>query len=144
MSSLYRGQCACGRIRYECAAQPLAVYNCHCEACQLSCGAPFSTICIFAAGSVKISGAPVKYSSDRTGVSDHLRAGFCDTCGTPLFAGSDMKPELVILRATTLSQRDWLKPVADIWTISARPEIGMNTHIPKVYRAPPLLKDDDL
>lgn len=143
MSSPYLGQCACRAIRYECREQPLAVYNCHCQACQLSCGAPFSTLCIFPADSVKMSGAAAKYYADKTGITDHIRAGFCDSCGTPLFAGSDVKPDLVIIRATTLSQH-WFKPVADIWTISARPDIGMNVHIPKVYRSPPLLKEDDL
>ncbi len=53
-----------------------------------------------------------------------------------------MRPDLLIVRAVTLSQDTWRKPVADIWTINARPEIGMNAHNPKVYRSPSLLEEN--
>jgi hypothetical protein len=59
-----------------------------------------------------------------------------------LFANGDARPDLLLVRATTLAQSAWLRPVADIWTVNARPDIGMDTHIPKMYRSPPLLENE--
>src|SRR6478736_6900326 len=139
MESVYIGRCACGEIHYECSAEPLAAYNCHCLSCQQACGAPFATICVFSKEAVKITGVVAEYASDLKGTTDHFRTNFCRTCGTPLFAHSDVKPDVIIVRATTLPDNAWRKPIADIWTITLRPDIGLDTHIPKVYRSPPLL-----
>lgn len=140
MASMFSGACACGAVRYRCHAAPLAVYNCHCRSCQDACGAPFSTLAIFPVEAFMVDGKPALYTSGVGDASDHLTSGFCPACGTPLFADSEANPDVRLVRAATLRDATWIPPVADIWTISARPDIGMNTHIPKVYRAPPLLE----
>jgi len=36
MNEVIAGGCECGAVRYECAAEPLLMFNCHCRACQQS------------------------------------------------------------------------------------------------------------
>ena len=35
------GGCACGAIRYEASAEPLLMFNCHCEDCRHASGGAF-------------------------------------------------------------------------------------------------------
>ena len=34
MAATFTGGCACGAIRYECSAEPVVSYMCHCRDCQ--------------------------------------------------------------------------------------------------------------
>ncbi len=34
MTMPFSAGCACGAIRYECNAEPTAMFNCHCRDCQ--------------------------------------------------------------------------------------------------------------
>ena len=34
------GGCACGAVRYQCNAEPIAMLNCHCKDCQRSRQSP--------------------------------------------------------------------------------------------------------
>jgi len=34
----FTGGCACGAIRYECTAEPLEMFQCHCRDCQGASG----------------------------------------------------------------------------------------------------------
>lgn len=142
MPNAFSGACACGAIHYECTARPLAMYNCHCHACQLSGGAPYSAILVVVREAVSMSGTPARYKAATSDGSDHADIAFCGTCGTPLFAMDEARPEILIIKAPTLAAADWFKPVADIWTASAQSWTSMDRHIPKVYKSPPLLQQD--
>ena len=37
----FSGGCACGAIRYSCAAEPLYMGNCHCRDCQRGTGSAY-------------------------------------------------------------------------------------------------------
>ncbi|MCX7169285.1 MAG: GFA family protein [Proteobacteria bacterium] len=43
MSAPFSGGCVCGAVRYECAAEPMAVAHCYCTDCQKTSGAQAST-----------------------------------------------------------------------------------------------------
>ena len=38
MNNPYTGGCACGAIRYECNAEPMFSWICHCRECQRATG----------------------------------------------------------------------------------------------------------
>jgi hypothetical protein len=44
----FTGGCACTAIRYECAALPLRMLNCHCRDCQMASGSAYSATVIMA------------------------------------------------------------------------------------------------
>ena len=37
----FTGGCACGAIRYECSAEPIMMFKCHCRDCQQVTGGGF-------------------------------------------------------------------------------------------------------
>lgn len=143
MSSHFAGGCACGAIRYECSVAPLAMFNCHCRDCQRTGGGPFSPLLAMAADAVAITGSP-RYYSARTDDGNHGCCGYCAACGSQLFARNPDNPEVLMIKAASLFQPDWFKPVADIWTVSALPWAHFDRHIPKVFKSPPVLEKDGL
>lgn len=129
--------CACGAIRYECSAEPVAMLNCHCRDCQrASGGGSSSVVAVPAAAFVLRSGQP-KYYEVRGDAGHMARRGFCAECGSPVVAGSSRMPELVIIKAATLDDPSWFKPVADIWTASAQPWEHMDPSLPKFPKDAP-------
>jgi hypothetical protein len=41
----FTGGCACGAVRYECAAEPFMALNCHCRDCQRASGSAYASGC---------------------------------------------------------------------------------------------------
>ncbi|WP_148415402.1 GFA family protein [Noviherbaspirillum massiliense] len=144
MPTTFSGRCACGAVRYECSTAPLGMYHCHCRACQRASGAPYSSLLILPASAVSISGSPARYTASTAGGTDHPHSAFCQSCGTPLFATSDANADVLIIKALSLDDPSWFHAIADIWTASALPWTTCDTHIPKVYKAPPLLLQTDV
>lgn len=135
----FDGQCACGTIRYHCSKPPLAMYHCHCLACQKYGNGGFSSILVMATAAVTMTGA-VRYYTMPSTSSNHAVCGFCLACGSALCARSESNPAILVVRAASLASAGWFKPVADIWTINAQPWTIMDPHIPKVYRSPPVFE----
>ena len=50
----FQGGCACKKVRYEVSADPIAVMNCHCRACQYASGGGYTTAVVVPPGSFKI------------------------------------------------------------------------------------------
>lgn len=134
----FTGGCACGAVRFECSAEPMAMYNCHCSGCQSASGSLFTSLLVLPSDRISISGRQQHFSRPVEG-ERHDHHAFCPTCGSPLFAASDAVPNLLLVHAVALDNPVWFNPVADIWTIDARPWVPMDRHIPKVYKTPPLL-----
>jgi hypothetical protein len=62
MAVPFTGGCACGAIRYECAAEPLYMGNCHCRDCQRATGsAYFAAVSVSTTAFRQLSGAPTWY-----------------------------------------------------------------------------------
>jgi len=41
MATRFTGGCLCGRVRYECSADPLFMGHCHCRDCQKASGGAY-------------------------------------------------------------------------------------------------------
>ena len=84
MATRFTGGCICGGVRYECAADPIAMGNCHCRDCQRASASAYAPALLVPASAVSITGE-VKYY-DVTGDSGSIvQRGFCPTCGARLF-----------------------------------------------------------
>jgi hypothetical protein len=91
----------CGDIRYECAADPIAMGNCHCRDCQKATGSAFAAAVLVPTSAVNITGE-VKYH-EVTGDSGRIvRRGFCPNCGVRLFGKATASPEIISIMAGSL------------------------------------------
>ena len=114
------GGCPCAAVRFAVSAMPLLVYACHCSECQRDSGSSFGLSMPVAAGSFALtSGKPRPWC--RPGTSDlQSISWFCADCGGRIFGERATRPEVISMRAGTLDDTSWLRPVAHIFLRSAQ------------------------
>jgi hypothetical protein len=127
------GGCACGAIRYECAAEPMAAVNCHCRDCQRASGSGYAPALWFPADAVRITRGQVKYHLITAETGNTVSRGFCADCGSPLLAKNSAAP-MVIVRAGSLDDPTLHRPQLDIFVSSAQPWDHMDPALPKYPR----------
>lgn len=133
------GGCACGAIRYEASAEPIAMFNCHCLHCQQASGGACAHPVVFAAEAFRIVRGTPRYH-DREGVSGGLhRRGFCADCGSRLTGGENPEGTSGIIGVTASSLDDpaLFEPQMDIFTSRAQPWALMDPALPKFEEMPP-------
>lgn len=80
-ATTYSGGCQCGSIRYRIDGDIRYPHVCHCRMCQKASGNYFLPLGASDRDRFTLTrGAPNWFQS-----SDHVRRGFCPSCGTPLF-----------------------------------------------------------
>jgi len=136
MPTVFSGGCACGAIRYECTAEPLLVWKCHCRNCQRAIGSAFCPSVLFPASAFTFTkGEPtyyvVKGESGRT-----ANRGFCPACGSPVGGKAEAFPDLRAVYAASLDDPSGLEPLAETWTSSAQPWDYLNPALPKSEHQP--------
>ena len=58
MTQKLSGGCACGAIHYDCNADPLIMFNCHCRDCQRASGSAYAAIVVVPKAAVQMRGEP--------------------------------------------------------------------------------------
>jgi hypothetical protein len=135
MTTSFSGGCACGAVRYECVAPPVAMVNCHCRDCQRAGGAGFSPTVVVPAASFRLlRGEPKRYSS-RADSGHTAHRAFCGECGAPLFASSSARGDFIGIRAGSLDDPSWFKPQAEVWTASAQSWDHLRADVPQFPRS---------
>jgi len=136
----FTGGCACGAIRYECAAEPIMMLKCHCRDCQRVTGGGFAAAVLVSAESFRLTRGQLRYyftSSIRRG--KHKR-GFCPECGSRM-TGAEFETgdsSFVGVLAGTLDDPSWFQPQMDIFVSDAQPWDQMDPAIPKFEQYPPI------
>jgi len=121
MPAPFLGGCSCGDIRFAITSEPLALYACHCTDCQRSSGTAFTMTMLVDRASFSVEeGEPVQYSA-RLAVGKMATGFMCGNCSTRLWRVGRKSVNLLALRAGTLDQTSWFRPVAHFWTRSAQP-----------------------
>jgi hypothetical protein len=131
------GGCACGAIRYECTAPPLRMVNCHCRDCQRASGSGYSATLIMAASSVRMVAGNCKEHRTLAESGNVAMRAFCGECGSPLFAASSARPDMLGVKAASLDDASWFAPEANVWVESAQPWDCMDPDIPTFARSRP-------
>ena len=131
----FSGGCACGALRYECSAAPLAMLHCHCRDCQRASGTAFSSALAVPVEAVKIRGS-VKYHEVVADSGHTARRGFCPECGSPVFAGNSANPQMLAIKPGSLDDPSWFQPMGNIWTASAQPWAGLDPKLPQFPKNP--------
>lgn len=130
MTSKYSGRCLCGEIYYSTDTEPLFTRNCYCKDCQRSSGSAFIPAMIFPEKSVSICGEAKYFESASDSGSIHRR-GFCQNCGSQLFAKFSAMPGVLGIKAGTLDNPSNYIPTLDFYVASAAPWDHMSPLLPK-------------
>jgi hypothetical protein len=130
MTVRFTGGCMCGAVRYECAADPIAMGNCHCRDCQRATGSAFAAAVLVPGSAVNITGE-VKYYEITGDSGGFVLRGFYLNCGARLFGNAVGSPDTISIMAGSLDDSSWFRPQADIYTASAQAWDFMNPELPK-------------
>ena len=135
----FTGGCACGAIRYECNAEPMACFAVIVEIASAQSPAHFITFVIMPADAFKfMRGAPRYHFTTSLKFGKHKR-GFCANCGSRLTGGENPEgtSRIVGIIAGSLDDPSWFRPQMDIFTSDAQPWDQMDPAIPKYDKYPP-------
>lgn len=114
------GACICGSVRYRIAAEPIALFACHCSDCQTITGSGYVL-----ALRVPYNGVTVTQSKavayERTESEGRTRIIHrCPNCLTILWSERPDTKEYITVYAGTLENSPALQPIAHIWTRDAQ------------------------
>jgi hypothetical protein len=114
------GGCVCGGLRYRLTAAPLLAYACHCHDCQKRSGAAFGLTLVVRSADLSLTGEPevLRMATPSGREIDH---SVCPHCRFRVFARAPVAPEYASLRAGTLDDAGWVRPIAQTWVESAIP-----------------------
>ena len=115
------GGCACGKLRYRLTGPPLVAYACHCRVCQARTGSAFALSLVVRSADVVLSGDAPEIRRSMTSWGRETDHSFCPECRTRLFGRPLAAPEFANLRAGTLDDPSWVRPVAQTGMASAIP-----------------------
>src|ERR1044072_5549814 len=104
MSDTFHGGCACGAIQYECTAEPVFSFNCHCRACQRFTGSAFISGIAVPAAAFKLTRGEAKYYITRGDSGGEVRRGLCANWGSPVVARLSRMPDMIAIPAGSLDQ----------------------------------------
>jgi len=131
------GRCLCGAASYVLAAPPLAVYACHCRDCQRFASGPYAIGIIVNRKDVAFPQAATLASTERLGESGRtVRQYACRQCGARLWHEAGHAPGTVIIRAGTLDDPSWARPVVHTWTRSKLPWVDLGNAVQFAAAAP--------
>lgn len=135
MAQILLGGCACGAIRYETAAEPLVMVNCHCRDCQRASGSGYAAIVVVPKDAVTLSGEP-RYHRVVGDSGKAVERGFCPNCGSPVTSKLERLPEVLGLNAGSLDDPAQYRPSLEVFTDSAQPWVHMPPDTRKFPQGP--------
>lgn len=111
------GRCLCGAVEFAVSADPLVTRLCWCRDCQ-HIAANGTVNMIVPAAALQVSGRVAEHAKVAAS-GNTLTRMFCPVCGSHLFAYSDARPELRVVRVGTLDDPSSVRPGTQIWAQSA-------------------------
>lgn len=130
------GGCACGAIRFECAAEPIIALHCQCRDCQRFSGTGHLSILIVPKAAVKLTGDPTFYET-KADSGEVVGRGFCPDCGSPVLGRYSGFPDSVGLAAGCLDDPGRFVPSAVIYEESGHAWDVMDPALPAFPKMPP-------
>ena len=126
----FAGGCACGAVRYECAAEPIMALNCHCRDCQRASGTAYASGIFVPSSALRFASGEPRYHVSTADSGNIASRGFCADCGSPVVAKQSQWPVFIIY-ASSLDDPSDHRPTMDIFTSSAQPWDHMDPALPK-------------
>ena len=122
------GGCLCGDIRYKSEAEPLVTVLCHCINCQKQSGGAYSLNIVMPKGSLDVQGEMTTYV-DTGDSGSTLDRSFCGRCGSGITSEPSVMDTITVLKAGTLDDTSWVKPVMEIYCDSAQEWTRVHTEL---------------
>ena len=115
------GGCRCGAIRYRVTGAPAFTFACHCTDCRQLTASAFSIGLVVPEDAFKvIDGEPRIWTKIAdSGKPSHQY--WCAICHGWTHTIAEGSPGMVVVRASTLDDSDWVRPVGQIFLRSAYP-----------------------
>jgi hypothetical protein len=134
MSKPYTGGCACGAIRYEISAEPIAMNDCQCRDCQSTGGTGHGSYLTFPSKkAVKLEGEATHW--DMVGDSGNVKTrGFCPACGSPVYLTFSAMSDLFTIHAASLDDPDRYKPQMVTYTVRGHAWDRLDPAVPNSRR----------
>jgi hypothetical protein len=133
-TSVARGSCLCGSVRFQAALPSKWVAHCHCNSCRRAHGAAFVTWAGF-------EGEQFSFEPDSAQPNWHesspgARRAFCGRCGSPMFFQSTRWPgEMHVARALFTDPLD-REPMVHVFYDSHVDWLDVNDALPKKVSQP--------
>jgi len=133
------GGCQCGSLRYRLNGEPRMLYACHCRDCQKQSSSAFGMSLIVAREDLEFTAGIERIKTWDTRGDDGLlkRCAFCPDCGTRIYHAGEPGEETVSVKAGSLDDTGWLRPLAQIWLKSAQPWIEVDASRYRCYAGDP-------
>jgi hypothetical protein len=132
----FQGGCACGAIRYEVSADPIATMNCHCRACQYASGGGYTTAVVVPPGTLKITRGVPKGHASKGDSGATVTRYFCADCGSPIYS----KPEAAqidVIKAGSMDDPSQLVLMGALYTSEAQPWAHIDPNKLRFEKMPP-------
>ena len=133
----FKGGCLCGAITYEVAAEPINMWNCHCDDCRKTTGASFATNIFINAEDLSIhKGTPSTYQNTSDSGNTMTRE-FCSNCGSHLFVGNSARPAIKAVRVGSIDDASFVQPWANLYSSKALPFVDHVDDLENFEKMPP-------
>lgn len=136
----FSGGCECGAVRYECSAEPLMMFNCHCRVCQKVTGGPYIPVVLIPTKAFKLTTGSLRYHFTDTirGKRHPHKRGFCADCGSRITGGESKNPRpWMAVTASSLDDPSRFRAQFDIFATHAQSWDLMDPKLPKHDQYPP-------
>ena len=135
MTTILKGSCLCGGLRFEASAEPVIQGFCQCLDCRKVSSGRYPAMG-FPEQAVKVTGERRTYA--KTGDSGKkIYRNFCPTCGGMVFDTGEAFAGITIVNAAMLDDPEQFKPQSVIYARSAISWDHMNPALPKFPTMPP-------
>lgn len=128
-SSVLRGGCLCGCVRYEIDGPLQAPEHCHCGMCRKAHGAAFSTNAVVEAQALRIVSGSDQLTAYES--SPNRRKYFCRRCGSQLFIRRQNRPDIAVVTMGTLDDDPVVRPFRHVFSASKAPWYEVDAGLPR-------------
>ncbi|AQQ68131.1 aldehyde-activating protein [Microbulbifer agarilyticus] len=138
MTSIVKGGCLCGEIRYEFPREHvLTALHCHCKDCQRVSGSGKVTIVLISSEALTKRGSLNSYTTEGTDGS-HVSRGFCPTCGSQVLSNVEELDTVTFIKAGSLDDSSWVQVGTSCWSSSAAHWSPVDSELPAFEKNPDL------
>ncbi|MFT7652124.1 MAG: hypothetical protein ACI9ON_000467 [Limisphaerales bacterium] len=137
----FSGQCNCGDVRYQMAADPMIVHCCHCSWCQRETGSAFAVNALVELDQITVLSGTIEPRTLTSASGQGQRLHGCSNCGTTLwshYAFGNIGEKVAFVRVGTLDQGHRIEPDIHIYTSSKQSWFALPSEAqtyPEYYRA---------